>query len=120
MKLILPANRPPEPRGYALWGFGVGVRFTLEPSDSIGLFLQGDVGASEVTEDVLATYGYLDADDVNPYFGAQLGLEWYQVSPHYAFVFQGGIRNYAQLLGRQLSSATPLAWTGTAGLQYTF
>jgi hypothetical protein len=114
------ANPPPGPRSYYLWGIGAGVRATWEPTDWLGLFVQAEIGAARVSEDVLATYGFADADSVSPYFGAGLGLEWYQVSPHLALVTQGGIRNYGEMLDRQLSGGTPLAWLASAGISYTF
>ena len=35
------AQPPPEPRTYALWGFGAGLRGTVKATDRIGLYLQG-------------------------------------------------------------------------------
>lgn len=114
------ANPPPEPRGYVLYGFGGGVRFTLEPTDWLGIFVEGDIGVTQVSSDILATYGFADADDLNPYFGGLLGFEWYQISPHYALVAKGGVRSYAAALGRQFENSAALAWMGALGLQYTF
>jgi hypothetical protein len=113
------ANPPPEPRGFALWGFGGGFRATWEPTDWLGVFAQLEFGAAEVAEPVLGTYGFEDADSLGPYFGAMAGAEWYQISPHYALVAQGGVRHYGQMLDRQLSDATPLAWIASLGLSYT-
>lgn len=114
------ASRPPEPRAYALFAGGGGVRFTWEPADWCGLWLQGEMGAATVNSDVLATYGFNDASGLSPFFGGTLGFEWYQISPHYALVARGTVRDYSQLLHRQLGSGPPLAWIGSAGLQYTF
>lgn len=114
------AQPPPEPRGYTLWGLGAGVRATWDAWSILGLFAQIEVGAARVGEDVLATYGFQDADAFGPYFGAMGGFKWYQVSPHYALVGQGGIRLYQQTFDRNLSGQTPLAWIGTLGLAYTF
>lgn len=114
------APPPPDPRGYALWGLGAGVRFGFQPSPAVGLFVEGDLGAARVTEDVLATYGFKDANHVAPYFGGLLGAEWYQISPHYALALHGGVRSYSQLLSRSIGSDGALAWIGAATLKYTF
>jgi hypothetical protein len=113
------ANPPPDPRGYALWALSVALRFGVQPSPSVGLFAQGEIGATRVTTDVLRSYGFTDADQVGPYFGALAGVEWYQVSPHYALVAEGGVRSYAQVLDRE-GGASPLAWIGALALKYTF
>ena len=114
------ANPPPDPRTYALYGFGGGVRFTVRPIDRFGIFVQGSIGAARVTEDVLQIYGFRDADELNPYFGALGGLEWYQVSPHYALALQGGVRNYGATFERVNSTESSLAWIGAIALRYTF
>ena len=51
---------------------------------------------------------------------ATLGLEWYQINPHYALAIHGGIRNYDAGLGRERSSETPLAWVSAVALRYAF
>jgi hypothetical protein len=114
------ANPPPDPRAYALYGFGAGGRFTLHPTDRFGVYAQGSLGAARVSEDVLQVYGYRDAHDFNPYFGASLGLEWYQVNPHYALALHGGIRSYASGLGRERSSDPALAAIFGLTLRYAF
>jgi hypothetical protein len=114
------ANPPPPPRGYALWSIGAGVRATWDPWDALGLFIQGAGGAGRVSDDVLGTYGFTDADKLGAYFGAMGGFKWYQINPHYAIVGSGGIRLYPGVLARRLSNATPLAWVGAIGLAYTF
>ena len=112
------ANPPPAPRSYALMGFGGGLRLTGKFSD-FGAFAQGEIGGAAVTEDVLTVYGYKKADQLGYYMGAQLGFEWYQVSPHYALAVHGGFRNYPDLLARQQSSDPPLAWLAAMTLRYT-
>lgn len=48
------ANRPPEPRGYALFGFGGGLRITVKPiEDRFGIYVQGSAGGAKITDDVL-------------------------------------------------------------------
>lgn len=114
------ANPPPPARGFALYGFGGGLRFTWEFARWFGLYLQGELGGSLVSEDVLATYGYTDTDATHFYYGGMLGIEWYQVSSHYALVATGGVRDYSNLLQRQLGDSLALSWIGSAALQYTF
>jgi hypothetical protein len=114
------ANPPPDPRAYVLYGFGGGLRFTLKPTDRVGVYLQGSIGAARVSEDVLGVYGYEDADTLNPYFGAQLGVEWYQVNPRYAIAMHGGIRDYPDGFARERSTESPLAWIGGLAIRYTF
>ncbi|HVU04131.1 MAG TPA: hypothetical protein VHE30_20380 [Polyangiaceae bacterium] len=115
------ANPPPDPRGYALWGLSGAVRFGVQPTSFLGISAQGEIGAARVTEDVLSTYGYKDANKVGPYFGALVGVEWYQVSPHVALVLQGGIRSYASIFDRTaLPGGAALAWISAGALKYTF
>lgn len=113
------ANPPPNPRGFTLYGFGGAVRFQFAPADRIGLFVQGELGAADVSNDVLTTYGFRDANKLGPYFGGQLGFEWYQISPHMALVVHGGARSYGNL-ARTIGTEPALAWTGSIGLKYTF
>ena len=114
------ANPPPETRAYALYGFGGGLRFTVKPTDRVGIYAQGSIGFARISEDVLFVYGYQNADRFGLYFGGDLGVEWYQVSPHYAIAIHGGLRDYNAVLGRQLSNQQALAWTGGASLRYVF
>lgn len=114
------ANPPPEPRSYAFYGFGAGVRFTVRPTDRFGIYAQGSIGTARVSEDVLHVYGFDDADQFNTYFGGSLGLEWYQINPHYALAVHGGVRSYGNGFDRQNDSGTPLAWIGGASIRYAF
>ncbi|HEX4338049.1 MAG TPA: hypothetical protein VH062_19200 [Polyangiaceae bacterium] len=113
------ANPPPDPRGYALWAIGGAGRFTVQPFTSVGLYAQGELGVSSVSNDVLSTYGYKKADEVGAYFGGLIGVEWYQVSPHYALALQGGVRDYPNL-ARAIGGDTAIALLGAASLRYTF
>ena len=114
------ANPPPEPRSFALWGLSAAVRFGMQPTPAVGLYVQGEVGATRVTEDALSAYGFKDANHVGPYYGGLLGVEWYQVSPHYALALQGGVRSYSQVLERRVGNDSPLGWLGAVALKYTF
>src|SRR5450432_3755147 len=114
------AHPPPEPRTYALWGFGAGLRGTVKPTDRVGLYLEGSFGGAEVNADVLGIYGYPNANKFNVYVGGELGVEWYQVSPHMALALHGGVRDYTATFKRNLSSQPPLAWVSGLALRYTF
>jgi hypothetical protein len=113
------ANPPPDPRGYALWAVGGAARFGMQPFQSVGFYAQGEVGISSASTDVLSTYGYKDADSIGLYFGGMVGVDWYQVSPHYALSLQGGVRDYPNL-ARSIGSDTAVALLGAAALRYTF
>lgn len=114
------ASAPPDPRGYVLYGGSVAIRGSLEFGAALGGFAQLEVGGAKISEDVLSTYGFQNADNVNPFFGAHLGLEWYQVSPHMALGAEGGIRSYAQSFDRAAAGGSPLAWTASGTLRYAF
>jgi len=114
------APPPPPQRTYALWGVGGGLRGTVKASERVGLYLQGSLGGAQVTSDVLSIYGYPDADKLNLYLAAELGVEWYQVSPHWALAVHGGVRDYIGTFKRDFSSQPPLAWVSGLGLRYTF
>jgi len=114
------SNPPPPPRSYALYGFGAGLRGTVKPTDRVGIYLQGSLGEAEVSADVLSIYGYPDANKLNLYVGGELGVEWYQVNPHFALAAHGGVRDYTATFKRQLSSQPPLAWVSGLALRYTF
>jgi hypothetical protein len=113
------ASSPPDSRGYALFGLGTGARLSWQPLDALGLYLQGDVGLASVNQDVLSTYGYANADRLRPYFGGMLGVEWFQVSPHYALALYGGVRDYVQNFERINGIKPPVAWLGGLAIRYT-
>jgi len=113
------AHPPPPPRTYALYSFGGGVRLTIAPTDVIGFYLEGGLGAAQASEDVLQIYGFNHADELNAYAGAELGIDWYQLNPHMALALHGGVRTYAGF-DRERDTASPLAWLSGLSLRYTF
>lgn len=113
------ARRPPDTRSYAVYAIGAGARLAWQLGSAIGLYVQASGGLASVNEDVLASYGYRDADRFRPYGGGELGIEWYQVSPHYALAAHGGVRDYFQTFQRDNGQAPPLAWTSGLSLRYT-
>jgi len=113
------AHRPPDQRAYALFGFGAGARASWQPLSALGFYLQGEGGLGSVNEDVLSTYGYRYADQLRPYFGGTLGVEWFQINPHYALAAYGGGRDYVQSFERTYGSNPPLVWVSGLALRYT-
>ncbi len=113
------AKQPPDARTYAYYGFGGGARFTFEIGESFGVYLQGNAGMAAATEDVLVVYGYTEADQLNLYYGGQLGFEWFQVNPHYALAAHAGVKNYMGL-EREASNEPPLVVSGGLAIKYTF
>lgn len=113
------ANSPPDQRSYALFGFGLGARVAWQPYSALGFYLQGDGGLSSITEDVLSSYGYRDAADLQPYVGGTLGLEWFQINPHYGLGVYGGVRDYLKNFERTNGAHLPLAWVSGLAIRYT-
>jgi len=114
------AAQPPPPRTFAFWSAGGGLRLTVRPIDILGLYLQGSAGVGQATDDVLEIYGYPHADELGLYAGGELGVEWYQVSPHLALAVHGGARAYPRTLQREFDTKPSLAWLSGAALRYTF
>ncbi len=115
------ASEPPPPRSYFHWGAGGGVRFTLPVSRILAVLAQGSIGVARVSDqNVLAVYGFPHADEINLYYGGELGLEWYQVSPHLALAAHAGIKSYGKGLTRDRGGEAPLAIVGSAALRYAF
>jgi hypothetical protein len=112
------ASRPPEPRSYALFGFGVGARFTWQASRPFGFYFQADGGLASINQAVLSTYGYSRADRINPYFGGLLGVDWYPINPHYAVSLYGGARDYVSNFERSGGGRPPLVWLSGLALRY--
>jgi hypothetical protein len=96
------------------------LRGTVKVSERVGLYLQGSLGGARVSTDVLYSYGYRGADQLNLYLAGELGVEWYQVSPHLALTLHGGVRDYTRTFKREESTEPPLAWVSALGLRYTF
>jgi hypothetical protein len=85
---------------------------------SVGFYVQGEAGFASVNQDVLATYGYPAADRLRPFAGGALGLEWFQLSPHYALAWFGGVRDYFQNFDRINGSRPPLVWFSSVAIRY--
>jgi len=109
----------PPARGYAIYAFGAGGRGTVGISERVSVYGQIDFGMTSVSGNVLHSYGFYDAENLNAYFGGSGGLEWYQADPHYALALYGGVRN-AQGFQRAVPGDTGLAWRGGATIRYAF
>jgi hypothetical protein len=113
------AHRPPDKRSYALFGFGTGARASWQPLSALGFYLQGEAGLGSVDQDVLSSYGYRYAAQLRPYFGGTLGVEWFQINPHYGLALYGGARDYVQTFVRTHGSNPPIVWVSGLALRYT-
>jgi hypothetical protein len=109
----------PPARGYAIYGFGGGGRVTVGVTERVSVYGQVDFGLATTSSNVLHSYGFYDAENMNGYFGGTGGLEWYQADPHYALALYGGVRNM-QGFARQISGDVGLAWRGGVSIRYTF
>ena len=109
----------PPLRGYVIYGFGAGARFTVPVSERVSIYGQADLGETAASRDVLVVYGFRDANSLNMYFGAGAGVEWYQVDPHYALALNGGVRK-AQSFEQAGRSDPAIAWLSGLALRYTF
>jgi hypothetical protein len=114
------AQPPPPARTYRLYAFGGGARLTLPFAQIFGAFVEGSLGLSRVSEDVLSVYGYRDAHELNPYFGGRLGVEWYPTNPHLALGLGGGVRSFSAGLTRERSSDPALSWSFGPAISYRF
>lgn len=112
------ANRPPEKRGYALFGVSTGARVAWQPFTALGAYLQPAVGLASVNDDVLSTYGYPDADRLRPFAEGTLGIEWFQVSSHYGLSLYGGARDYFQNFERINGTKAPVVWLSGVAIRY--
>ena len=106
-------------RGYAIYGFGGGLRATVGLSGRVSAYVQGDAGMMRASSDVLHTYGFYEAENLRADFGGTVGLEWYQIDRHYALVVNGGARKtpgFAKIVG----SDAALSWLAGVAIRYTF
>ncbi len=113
------AAEPPPPRTFGQYAFGAGARAQFPFGEHFAAHAQIELGLSEVTEDVLAVYGFREADDLGLYYGGRLGLEWLQANPHLAVGAQATLRSYSNLLRTNYNDA-PLGLIGALTLRYAF
>jgi len=109
----------PPSRGYSIVALGGGARGTVAMGERWAVYVQGELGVTEVTTNVLHSYGYFGAETFAPYLGGVAGLEWYALDPHYALALAGGVRSLPGF-SRSVGSDAGLAWLGSAAIRYTF
>jgi len=109
----------PPARGYSMYAFGAGGRLTAGLSERVAAYGQVDFGLMTASSNVLHSYGFYEAENMNGYFGGTAGVEWYQGDPHYALALYAGVRN-SQVFKREVSGDVGLAWRGGASIRYTF
>ncbi len=109
----------PPARGYGIYAFGGGGRITIGLGDRVSTYGQVDFGLTTTSSNVLHTYGFYDAENLNGYIGGTVGLEWYQVDPHYALALYAGVRD-TQGFVRQIPGDVGLAWRGGVSIRYAF
>lgn len=113
------ANPPPGERGYVLWGFGGGARFSLPLSPRFRIPLRVEIGAHKADDQgVLATYGFPDARSLGFSYGAMLGVEWRATSRHFGIAAEWGVRSDSAVRDQNRTSA-PLALLGGLLVRYT-
>jgi hypothetical protein len=107
---------------FPIFGFGGGARFTIHFTDRVAMFVQGQLGAmkADIGVNELGTLGFKSAEALGLYFGARLGVEWYQIDRHFALALEGGARD-ALGFKKQIGGAdTPIMWDLGPALRYTF
>ena len=112
-------SRPPEPRGYALYGGAGGCASRCDPPRTSASSCRAP-SVPRAPAKMCSQRTVPRGTSHEPYFGASLGLEWYQVNPHLALALQGGVRNYREGLTRQRASSGALAWHSALALRYAF
>ncbi len=115
-------QKPPRTRAFPIYGLGAGGRFTARFGDRIGVFAQLSIGAmkADIATNALGLIGFRDAEDVNPYAAARVGLEWYQIDRHFALGVNVGIRLAQGFETTRRASDTPLVTDGGLSLRYAF
>jgi hypothetical protein len=114
------ARPPPPSRTYAVYGAGAGARLAVQPWAHWGLHAKLAAGLAKASEEVLATYGYFNASRFRLYGSAELGVEWFPLSPHVSWVFDLGARSYAEGFRRPREGGLGLIAVGSLALRYAF
>jgi hypothetical protein len=115
------AEDPSKAYAFPILGFGGGLRGTAHFTERFAAFVQGGLGAlkADVPKQALFILGFRDAESFNAYFGARVGVEWYQIDRHFALGVGGGVRD-ATGFAKVSGSDTPLMWDASATIRYTF
>jgi hypothetical protein len=112
------APPPPSPTVFDVIDFLLQVRFQLNASARVALWLAGEVGIGFSTTDVLDTYGLDQADEVGFLYGGSLGFDWHMRNRHHSIGLQGGARVHSNLDGP--SGDIAIGVHGTLYLRYVF
>lgn len=113
------ASPPPGERGYILWGFGGGVRFSLPLGTRWRIPARFEIGAHKADDNgVLATYSFNDAQSFGVSLGAMTGLEWRASSRHFGVALEGGVRTDSSMKN-SVRAETPLAILAGVIVRYT-
>ena len=112
----------PNTRAFPIFGFGGGARFTIRFTDRVGVYAQGGLGMmkADIATRGLGNLGFRDAESLGLYFGARLGVEWYQINRHFALGLNAGIRTAQGFAKLGAGTDSPLALDGGASLRYAF
>ncbi len=108
-------------RAFPIFSFGGGLRFTVRPTERVGLFVEGSAGGTkaEVPANSLAVLGFRNAESLGLYAGGRIGVEWYQRDRHLALGIHGGARD-AFGFKKTIQGTLPLAIDGVLALRYAF
>jgi hypothetical protein len=112
------APAPPSSTVFELVGFVGELRFQLNVSPRVALWLGGEAGVTVSTSDVLATYGLGDSDDYGLMYGGNLGLDFHMRNRHHSLGITGGSRLYPSLEGPNGEAAVGVH--ATTYLRYMF
>lgn len=112
------APAPPNATVFELVGATLEVRFQLDLSSRVALWLGAEGGVMISLSDVLVTYGFEDSDNAGLMYGGQLGVDWHMRNRHHSIGLAGGARLYPSLEGP--GGELPLGAHGSAYLRYVF
>ena len=112
------APPPPSATAFELLGALVELKFQIDVSARVGLWLQGEFGGVLAFGDVLPTYGVQGSDEVGMMYGGSAGFDWHLYNRHYSFGLLGGARVFPSL--ETLDGEMSLGVHGAAYLRYVF
>jgi hypothetical protein len=113
------APPPPGEKGFAYWGFGIGIKLSVPLGERwlLPVRIEGSFHRAE-DSGVLATYGFADADKLSLGYGGGLGLEWRAKSRHYGVVLELSARRESGLSAPRASGGVVVLMP-SLGLHYT-
>jgi len=108
----------PSATAFELLGALVELKFQVDVSARVGLWLQGEFGGVLAFGDVLPTYGVQGSDEVGLMYGGSAGFDWHLYNRHYSFGLLGGARLFPSL--ETLDGDMSIGVHGAAYLRYVF